>query len=187
MKYFILTFFFLIFLSVYAQQKNTPQIANVDISFNGDKVLIAYDIINAAATDEFTVTIEVLKKSGNTINTISLSGDLGKSIYGGASKKIVWDSRKDGYILDEPIIVSVSATPKIKIPYTSHLFKSAVLPGLGDYHLNNGNLHFLYGVGAYGSIAAAIAMNYTAAATYTDYLGSMKIIERNNYYNWVWL
>lgn len=171
------------YTSAFAQKYNSAGIDSVSFLFNGENVEITYNIRNATPEALFTVNIEFYKEPGDLLNSTTLTGDIGTKIKGGNGKKIIWDSRNDGYIIDDNVFVKVKATSQAQIPVTSHILKSIIVPGWGDYRICNGNYHFIYGVSAYGSLGASVLYYSLASTNRKNYLNSMDIDKRNGFYN----
>ena len=178
--YLLLLFFFFAIRTTEAQ--SGILIANINFSYKNEQVEITYDITSDKQNEMFTIGVLLCKASGETIAAHSFTGDIGTTISTGFNKKIFWNSRSDGYVLDDDIYVKISATPNIKISKAKHLIRSVLFPGWGDYQLRNGKLHALYGFLAYGSIATSVFYNKTAFNTYNQYQNSMDISERNAFY-----
>ncbi|HNW70104.1 MAG TPA: trypsin-like peptidase domain-containing protein [Bacteroidales bacterium] len=79
--------------------------------------------------------------------------------------------------------MKIKATSEAFVPAGSHIAKSLLVPGWGDYKICNGNYHFIYGVAAYGSLGASIVYYSLANTNRKNYLNSMEIEKRNNFYN----
>ncbi len=178
----IFTLLLLVCSSLFAQKYNAATIENVTFSFKGENVEINYDITNARADAMFNVSIEFYRNPGELLNTTSLSGDIGKSIKGGIAKKIIWNPRNDGYILDAKVFVKIKATSDAHVLLGSHIVKSLFIPGWGDYRVYKGNYHFIYGVAAYGSLGASILYYTMASTNRTNYVNCFDIEKRNKYY-----
>ncbi len=180
----LLFVFLLLFYSpLFGQKYNSALIENVSFKFNSENVEITYDITDARPDALFSVNIEFYKDPGELLNTENLTGDIGASVKGGAGKKIIWKSRKDGYIIDGNAYVKIKAKSEAYIPVGSHIAKSLFVPGWGDYRICNGKYHFIYGVAAYGSLGASIVYFSLANTNRQNYLNCMEIDKRNNFYN----
>ncbi|MCE9539993.1 MAG: hypothetical protein K8R85_12360, partial [Bacteroidetes bacterium] len=166
-KYFLLLLFAVFSNWIQAQNK-TVNTSNIDFRFADGKVYITYDILNSAPNELYTITVNVFRENGAKLNALKLSGDISE-VNGGNGKTIIWEQKKDGYVLDEKIYISLAIATKVSIPVATHLLKSAVYPGWGDYKIRNGKYHFLYGVVGFGAIGASIYMNSQAQKNYTSY------------------
>lgn len=185
MKLKINHFFILIFavFNGFVQaQINSVNTANVDFRFSDGKVFITYDIVSSAPNELYNITVSVFRENGAKLNALSVGGDI-KEVAGGNGKIIVWEQKKDGYVLDEKIYISLAIATQVSIPVVTHLLKSAVVPGWGDYKIRNGKYHFLYGVAGLGAIGASIYMNSQAQKNYTNYKKSFDFNESNNLFN----
>jgi hypothetical protein len=102
----------LIPFSVFGQVSITVTKPRLEVSDN--KLLIQYDILNTKSSDLFIVWIEVADASGNKINALSLTGDIGSYIKGGRNKKITWNYINDSIFIDEDLFVEVKAEKVIQ-------------------------------------------------------------------------
>lgn len=173
---------FTVFSGLVQAQTKSINTSNIDFRFAEGKIYITYDIVNSAHNELYTINVSVFRENGGKLNAVSLSGDL-KEINGGAGKTIIWEQRKDGYVLDEKIYVSLAIAPKVAIPVLTHILKSAVYPGWGDYKIRNGKYHFIYGVAGLSAIGASIYMNSQAQKNYTNYKNSLVYSESNSLFN----
>ena len=173
---------FVLFVASADAQNKSVNTANIDFHFSNEKVIITYDIVNSSPNELYTITVSVFRKNKAKLNVVSLSGDL-KEIQGGTGKSIIWEQNKDGYVLDEEIYVTLAIATKVSIPVGTHLLKSLVFPGLGDYRIRNGKYHFIYGLVGYGAIGASVYFNSMAAKNYTSYKNSFDYNESNGFFN----
>jgi len=180
-KYFLLLIF-TVFIGFVQAQTKSINTSNIDFRFADGKIFITYDIVNSAPNELYTITVSVFRENGGKLNAVSLSGDL-IEIKGGTGKTIIWEQRKDGYVLDEKIYISLAIAPKVIIPIATHLLKSVVYPGWGDYKIRNGKYHFLYGVAGLSAIGASIYMNSQAQKNYTNYKNSFDYSKSNSLFD----
>lgn len=167
------------------QQLNltNPAINNVNFFNNNGRIDITYDITNFIPSDEFLVAISGYKKNGERLNINSLSGDL-SNVKGGNSKKIIWDSKKDGYEFDEKIYFNIVATKKINIPFGTHIVKSIAWPGWGDINLKSKRkATLLYGLSGFALIGTSVLLNQQAIKSYSSYEKSFDVNQSNKYFN----
>lgn len=182
LKIFFLLFSFIPFSSI-AQSKVNATVSNVDFAYDSKDVVITYDLKSVKPTDKFKVAVLIYKSPDTLLNAKSLTGEVGENIFPGIQKKIYWNTISDGLTLNCSIIVEVRATPVLLIPTSTHLIKSALFPGLGNYRLGNGSMYALYGVAAYGSVAASVWLNQKAVDSYSSYQNSYDIEESNTFFN----
>lgn len=180
-KPFLLLIFTVLSGFVQAQTKSVNT-ANIDFRYTDGKVFITYDIVNSSPNELYNISVSVFRENGAKLNALSVSGDL-KEIAGGTGKTIVWEQKKDAYVLDEKIYISLAIATKVSLPVVTHLLKSAVIPGWGDYKIRNGNYHFLYGVAGLGAIGASIYLNAQAQKNYTNYKNAFDFSESNSLFN----
>ncbi len=165
------------------RDKNSPDINNINFSNNNDRIEITYDIINFKPFDEFFITLSGYNKNGERLNINSLSGDL-SNVKGGNSKKIIWDSKRDGYQFDEKIYFNIVATKKINIPFGTHVIKSIAFPGWGDINLKSKRkATLLYGLSGFALIGTSVLLNQQAIQSYSSYEKSFDVNQSNKYYN----
>ena len=106
---FILIAAVLLFSSKACLGQKTVEVSKPRLSMQGNRVLIAYDILNSKATELFSIRIEITNSGKGVIPANSLSGDIGNEVSGGLNKKILWDIEADSIFLDEEIFVQIFA------------------------------------------------------------------------------
>lgn len=163
--------------------KASPSIQNIDFKFNGKQLIISYDIKNSTEKDTFNISISILKEGGEKINARAFSGDVGTNVSGGDKKNIIWNVRADNPSISSNIYIVFDVTEKLNINKLIHLSKSVLMPGLGNYRLDNKKLHFLYGLTAYGALGGGILMGQSAYSNYQSYLGANTASSANTYFN----
>lgn len=189
-------------LNLTAQTK--AQALNVDFYIEGDNMIITYDIEKAKTGESFIVSVSVTTKSGNKINAYSLTGDVGKGVFGGKYKRITWDLVKDNVYLDDEIqievflqsekdanigVVEKETKPTLKTQASAKsvsvggaLIKSLVFPGWGNRYVKDGGAYWLMGVLAYGAVGGAVYFNNEAYNAYEDYKVTEDATERDQFY-----
>ncbi len=88
----------------------TIQVSDPRLEMKDNRLLISYDILNSGPVDKFIVNLQVTDANGKSVNTHSLSGDIGEGISGGENKKITWDPEADSIYLDADIFITLFAT-----------------------------------------------------------------------------
>lgn len=179
---FCLILFLISTFTVTQAQRNQVNTANIDFQYTNGKVTITYDIVNPASNEQYNINVSIFRENGAKLNVLSLSGDLFE-IKGGNGKTIIWEQKKDGYVLDEKIYISLAIATKVSIPITTHLVKSAIYPGWGDYRIRNGKYHFLYGMAGFSAIGTAIYLNNQANKNYNEYKNSFDFSKSNSLFN----
>ncbi len=173
------------------------------LELDDNKIIIEYDILNSQQTDLFLIWIEVIDAKGRIIRAVSLSGDLGENIKGGANKKITWNLEQDDIILDEEIYIEVKAEKK-KLPdvqkevipvettpatdvktvsKSNMVISSIILPGWGQSKVHQGKPYWLIGIAGYGCLAGSVYLNKQAVQTNDNYSNSFDVSERNTLYD----
>lgn len=166
----------------FAQPLMNASITNVGLSYNGKEVIIEYDLNRVKSTDKYNVILFIYKSPDTLLTTKSLTGDIGVNVLSGLQKKIYWNPNSEGLTLNCNVYIEIKATPVLQIPTSTHLIKSAVFPGLGNYRLGNGKMYALYGVAAYGSAVTSVLFNQKAIDSYASYQNSYDINESNTFF-----
>jgi hypothetical protein len=149
--------------------------------FDGNQLLITYDVINKNKSDQFYVWVEMWKENGEPVRIKALSGDVGDSINGGENKKITWIPARDSIFIDEKVFVEVKAEKYIKsFNKGSMLLMSAAFPGWGQTKISNGKPWWLTGVAAYGALVGGFIAHTGYLKTYDSYLLEEDIEKRSD-------
>ena len=180
-KRLYIVLFTLIISSAFAQNKAVT-VNNINFSYVNKNIVITYDIENFSPSNLYNITVSIFRKDGSKLNAVSLSGDI-TNVVGGKGNSITWNQLNDGYVLDEEIYITLGIATKVNISVSSHLLKSTVFPGWGDYKLRNKKYYFLYSVVGYASIGTSIYFNNLAQQNYTNYTNSFDAAKSNNYFN----
>ncbi len=116
-------------------QSTSAKIENVDYSVVGSKIIVTYDIINAGAEENFQVDLKFVDEQNHNVYPLSLSGDVGNTIYRGKEKRITWNVLKDREEIsgNYKAVVSIASVSKYVGGGPGYAFLSVVLPGVGDY------------------------------------------------------
>ncbi len=149
----------------------------------GNTLLIHYDILDSERSQRFSVEIEISYPNGTRLKTSTLSGDIGSEVNGGKNKTIIWDLEADRIIIDNEILIKITANiisggsePEEVNSSSAGLgnkrmglmLQSAVLPGLGLSRYKGGP-HWIKGIAGYGCIAGSVIYNRFALDSYTQY------------------
>jgi serine protease Do len=164
-----LIFFILVFCTIggFSQGKNDT-LLNVNFYHENQKIIIKYDLISSNSKDSFFIDLKIYNSKDSLFLPRKLSGDYQK-VVAGNGKTIIWNVGEEEINIDEEIQIKLSAKHQIQINKSKHILKSILLPGLGDYRIRNGKLHFLAGVFAYGSVGSSIYFNSEAINEYESY------------------
>lgn len=185
---------------VYFSTSAAVSINNVNIRYNGDQVLINYDLNSSMPNSLYDIEIKIyrnkyvppiIEKTNSYFNNspreqvsaYTFTGDVGKNISPGNGKVAAWQVKIDNITLSESIYAVVEAKPALYIPVGRHLLRSALFPGLGEYGLDNKDLHVLKGLLGYGAIAGSIYLNNSAWNNYSSYVNSTNPSASNTYFN----
>jgi len=139
------------------------------MEFNGKQLQITYDLIGKSKGDQYYVWVEVEKRNGESIKTITLTGDRG-DIHEGKDKKIIWEPERDSVFLNEEVLVEVKAEKYVKsFNKGSAMVKSMILPGLGQTKVSKGKPYWLIGVATYGALAGGLVLHSSSVKNYDLY------------------
>ena len=156
-------------------------ITNVSVQPKGDQVIISYDLNNSNASALFDIYVKLYNSKDEVIEATAFTGDYGKSISVGNNKKAIWQVKVDNISLSETVYAVVEAYPSFHVSVGKHLFKSAIMPGIGEYRLDNKKMHFFKGLMAYGAVAGSVALNLSALESYNNYLNASS--QGSNYFS----
>jgi len=172
--------------TLFSQTK--AKIQDVQIRKDADNVLVTYDLINTKAKERFDIRLLVIPLDGEKIYPKSTKGDVGRLIKGGKNKSITWEINKDQLYINEKIYAEIRATfdPDHVLPVSrgKALGLSAIMPGLGINRLNKGEgAYWVLGIAFYGTGAASAYYYIQANNTYTNYLNTSDMEQRNKFYD----
>jgi len=179
MKKVNLIFILFSLLVTYKSYSQEVQISKPLLEFDGDQLVISYDIIGEKQSDLFYVWIEMENSSRSQIKMKSLSGSIGSNIRAGKNKKILWIPENDSILLNEDISVRIKAEKYIKAYNKgSMILLSAAFPGWGESRISNGKPWWLVGVVSYGALAGGLIFNQAYLKTYSDYNSATTVASR---------
>jgi len=175
-----LLFFILLICKSWSQDFS---ISPPKLVFEGNQLLIFYDLISNSLSDKFHVWVELEKKNGERIEIRALSGDVG-DIKPGKNKKIIWVPGEDAVFIDEDVLVEIKAEKYIKsFSKGSSILMSAAVPGLGQTKISNGKPYWLTGLATYGALAGGLVLHASSNKTYDDYSLESDAIKRADLYD----
>ena len=206
-------YFFILLLNFFITNgiaQNLHKVSKPNLELRDDKLIILYSIQHFNSEDKFKVWIEITDGEGNTIDAVSLTGDIGENISGGINKEITWDFKKDNFDTDTEIFVEVSAERIFPPPIVTKdtvqdkttreevfaeksiqreeissgkmLIYSVLFPGLGFVKTDKSKLHLVKGAAGYTFILSSIIYNRVAISNYDKYLVSYEIENSDNYF-----
>ncbi len=196
MKYLITLTFLLSVIKSHAEFI----VSNVSFIYTGMQIVVTYDLTDGKGEMEVDafgrskspksmatgntcfITAEFFG-SGNKFDAYALSGDVGKNISLGKGKKIIWNTKADNINFSGELSVEVIAKTQAHVSTSTHVVRSMIFPGLGNYRLDNKNFHFLLGIGAYGATVGSVLYNQHAVSSYDSYKNSLNALESNRYFN----
>ncbi|HUX97629.1 MAG TPA: hypothetical protein VMV47_17985 [Bacteroidales bacterium] len=173
----------ILFLSVLNSYSQDFQIASPRLEFDGNKLLISYDMLNAKKSDQFYVWVEIEKKNGEALNANSLTGDIG-DIKAGTNKMISWIPSNDSVFLNEVVNVELKAEKYMKSYNKGKMtLLSIVIPGLGQTKMSNGKPYWLTGIAAYGTLAGGLITHSNYLKSYDKYLTEEDPVKRSELFD----
>lgn len=180
--FFTVPVLFFFCFTAQAQFNNSgAQLRNVDFQYNGENIMITYDIANANPKHTFYVFVNAYSENGNKFDVNSLSGDT-YGISGGSGKQIIWHIKNDNVELDEKIYFELSARIVQQPSLGKALAKSAIMPGLGKSEYGKKG-RFVVGILGYGCIGSALLMNKMATDNRQNYLNAASPDEADDYHD----
>lgn len=141
-------------LILYAVTGFSQKIENVDFKLVGNVVTVTYDLVDGAEDYSYDVDIKFKLLNGQVKVPHNAYGDL-NGVYPGKNKQIIWDviADKQEIIGEASAIVRivkshyhkpykpiVAKAPRSNIKVSNgpqNVYKSMILPGLGDYYVNS--------------------------------------------------
>jgi hypothetical protein len=140
------------------------------LEFDGNQLLIFYDIITKNSNDKFYIWVEIAKANGEKIIAKALSGDVGDNVKAGNNKKIIWTPKQDSVYINEAVFVELKAEKYIKsFNKGSMMLKSTVFPGWGQTNISKGKPWWLTGIAVYGTMAGGYIYYNKYLKSYDSY------------------
>ena len=180
MRYFL--FILISIICFQAKAQDDYSVSNIKLSYDkvSGEVNITYDLLPTNTNAQFKIVPEFYYSNGQKIFASSFTGEGIETFTKCGNGKIIrWKPAQDKIRLNEDIYVVLNVNREIRISTGSHLLKSAILPGWGDYKLSNSWYYAGFGIVAYGAVSGAILYNRMAANTYDNYKNSMDISQSN--------
>ncbi len=159
-------------LNANAQFSSEVRLANVDLNYTNDKVQVLYKLINGKESDRYVVWVEFYNEKNQKLDAKTLQGDINLVVKGIGEKKITWDAKADGLVLNEKITARVCAKLIPDASIGKAFAYSTLFPGAGDYQFKHGKPYWLKGALAYGLIGGSIATYSMSNSAYDRYLNS---------------
>ena len=131
----------------------------------------------------YSIDLQVYGSENQQFKPQLVYGDIGEIIYGGSGKKIVWQTKSDNFSYKGKLRIVLKVKSNLKPNYASHLSKTVIFPGLGDYRLDNKKSHFFKGLAAYSLIGLGFYFKSQSETNYNNYLNSNSSIIANTEFN----
>ncbi|MBI5008646.1 MAG: hypothetical protein HZB98_03130, partial [Bacteroidia bacterium] len=165
----------LVSVSSYAQ---TEQIGTPKLGFDGQKLTIQYDFINASPSDQYYVWVMIQNKNGETLKMNSITGDIGET-KAGKEKVINWIPANDSVFLNEEVTVEIQAEKYVKsFNKGSVMLRSILLPGLGQTRVSGGKPYWIMGIVSYGALAGGFVTYSGYKDSYDKYLAETEDMQK---------
>jgi len=176
--------FFLVFSLFNKSLSQGFQISSPKLEFDGNQLVISYNIVDKNQADQFYVWVEVEKKNGEAVKTKSFSGDIGDKVKAGTGKKITWFPDLDSIFLNEEVMVEIKAEKYEKsFDKGKMILLSTAVPGLGQSRISKGKPWWLTGVAAYGALAGGLIFHQQYLKTYDKYKVEEDPLTRKNLFD----
>ena len=185
----------LLFQLKFCFAQETLTITNPVLDTLGKKLIIKYDILNSKPGEIFNVTLFVTDSRGATLNSKTITGDIGNNISGGTGKQIVWDyisdNVKDEVEISIKIIIKKIEKRPVNDGITSSgspakgglILQSIALPGLGLSKLKENKPYWIMGIAGYGLIGSSIAFKLASNKNYDNFMNTSDPGKEVDYYN----
>jgi hypothetical protein len=173
----ILSFFPMVVLS------QNKMIQNLKYVFNGEHIVVSYDLISASSDSYYSISLLAFGADNQQFKPQLIYGDIGDVIHGGTEKKIVWQTKSDNFSYKGKLRIVLKVKSNLKPKYSTHLSKSIIFPGFGDYRLDNKKSHILKGVAGYSLIGLGYFFKSQSELNYNNYLNANSSIYANSEFN----
>ncbi len=163
--------------------QNIERINSPILEYKDKNLHIIYNL-PATGSGLYMVSIEIVNSKGEKIDALSLSGDIGPGISSGNHKHIIWNIEKDSTFLNEAISVRIIAQLMSKNYSKGNLlFKSTLLPGLGQSNISKGKPYWLTGIIAYGCLGGSYWYNRQSIQSYDFYSAAETRDDNDRYFD----
>ncbi|MBU8891472.1 MAG: hypothetical protein KOO66_01745 [Bacteroidales bacterium] len=162
------------------------EVVNVTYVLDRDRVYIKYDIINAKKSDLFDISVKIFNSKGEEILKPNIKGNV-ETVSPGIKNSLVWYPGNYLKEIDDNFDIEVYAellNPKIikSLKKWDPYIYSTLYPGYGTFRMSNKKIHLAKGLVSYGFVGASVFNGLKSRSYYDDYLSSMDINERNEFY-----
>ena len=160
----------LVYTNIRAQK-----VTNVRADFDGEKVIISYDLTSEFADDKFNVLL--FSSHDNFQNQLSLVvGDAGNNVQQGVSRKLTWDAKSSlPADYDAEIVFKIKATVAISLHHPNRL---EVKPLNFSAFKRGGILNMEWNGGKEGEPITIELLREN------ELVGKLAQVENNNLYSW---
>lgn len=179
----ILVFAVLLAFLGFGQKTNTPRIENVSWKLEKNQIIVSYEVINISSSDRLIVTLmPVVMPGKKLLHAASLSK--GFEVQGSGKQQISWDFVKDGIsFTGEEIYFEIKAVLLPNIKTSGAFAKSLIVPGMGQYQLNQSKPYWIWAALSYGLAASSVYFGMKSATDYKNYKSNLDVDESNSLFN----
>jgi hypothetical protein len=136
------------------QMKQDVNITKVELNYSDDIVYIPYSIVNKSLKGTYFVWVDIFNEKKEKLPSTFLSGDI-NTVYGSGNKRIAWDIKRDGIVINENIYAVVSAKKMPAANTAKAIAYSTIFPGAGDYQYKKGRPYWIKGLLGYGFLGGS--------------------------------
>ena len=174
----------LIVLSQPSVCQTKAKITDVDFQLEDRYIVINYNLTGTAPKEEMTIELKFITENNESIIPRTMTGDIGRKIFGDGKKAILWDIVTDSPVLSGNLKAIVTiASSRVIFSGPSNAFLSVLIPGLGGYFVDeNKTRSVLTTVSSIGLIAFGVIQKGQADKYYADYNASTNPSEMDDLY-----
>ncbi|MDX9848460.1 MAG: caspase family protein [Tenuifilaceae bacterium] len=159
----------LIAINTNAQLSSEVRVADVNLHYSNDRVEVLYHIINGKSSDRYVVWVDFYNEKNQILSAKAVQGDI-SIVQGNGDKKITWDAKADGLVLNEKLTARVNARLIPDASTGKAFVYSTLFPGTGNYQFKKGKPYWLKGVLGYGLLSGAAGAFAVSVEDYNEYL-----------------
>lgn len=164
-----------------AEGQNPIKISKPDVTYLDGILTVRYDIAGCGSGEFVDIRLVVLNSRGDTLRPTFITGDLGSRVNCGFGKKIEWNMKRDGVLIDEDIDVLVTGKPLVpdlpsniqpvakQLSRGNVILSSVFVPGLGQKKASGKGSHLIFSGLVYGALGTSVLYNLKSNKYYSDY------------------
>jgi hypothetical protein len=150
------------------------RITDVDFHLEDRYIVVNYNITGISPKEEVTVELKFITENNEPIIPKTMTGDVGKKMFGDGSKAILWDVVADQAVLSGNLKASVTiVSSRVLYSGPGNAFLSILIPGMGGYFVDRNKARsVLTTMSTIGLIAYGVIQKTQANKYYGDYNAS---------------